>query len=850
MQNSQWKRVEELFHGALELKPEERDQYLVRECRDNSGLKDEVLSLLSEVEFEKTLFENQAVSLGLRVISNETKGTLLGQVIGHYKLLRLLGSGGMGEVYLAEDLTLERQVALKFLASGFGNDSWAKAQLKREARAVAKLENPNICAIHRIEEVDGYNFIEMQYIEGQTLQALLRTEELDLDRALAFAEQIANALAAAHLRGIVHRDIKTQNIIVTPLDQVKVLDFGLAKLTVPANFAMDRSQDEHTSLVGHVMGTIAYMSPEQTRGEELGSESDVFSFGIVLNELVDGKNPFLGDTREQTISAIQNHDPTLNQALPNEVQEIIKKCLAKKREDRFENADEIRSEILALIKSRQPKEVPWWLNQRRLKYYAVAASILLVALIAASGFVYRKVSNVQKLALIQIRNDSGDANLNYLSQGLTRNLFDKFNYLPRLKVKLPSEVPSTPDKSVDTVKAGKDLGVDAVLTGQLFKQDNSVMLRVRLSKAKDGSALWEQTFDTSSKNVFALQDEITAKVVSSLGMWLVGSERTRLGRHQTDNEEALREYMFGRQNWNARKLTEAVTYFEKARTLDPAFAEAYSGLSDCYSLLNSVAFGGLSSDEAMSKARWNAEQALALNESLAEAHVSVGVVAFRYDWNWQSAEQEFRRSIQIDPNYGPAYQWYSLLLSGLGRYDEALQLGDLSRQLDPYSSTARMNYGRALYYLRRFDEAQAYFDSLVLEKPDQPQFLHMQGLVQIQRGRYGEAIATLEKLYDLRPTFSAAVLGFSYGKNREREKAENMLAWLESNVSNPTQKPLEKALVNIGLGNKDEAFKQLNLALIARSGSLPLINADPLYDDLRSDPRFSELTGKIGLPKR
>jgi serine/threonine protein kinase/Flp pilus assembly protein TadD len=848
MSDSEWQAIEELFHEALPLAPKAREEYLEQKCSGDPKLLKEVTSLLEEADRQKTFIEAPVIDLGFKVILDRNPLTLVGQIIGHFKILRLLGSGGMGDVYLAEDLTLERQVALKFLSIGFGDNGWAKAQLSREAKTIAQLENPNICGIHRIEEIDGHNFIEMQYIEGQTIQTLLRSTALDLNRALNFAEQICNALAAAHLRGITHRDIKTQNIMVTPEDQIKVLDFGLAKLVHPLQPAKPSTQVDQSLVQGLVIGTVAYMSPEQTRGEELGAESDVFSFGIVLNELVSRVNPFLRPTKEETISAIQEDKPQLDEHLPPTLLAIIRKCLVKERENRFENAEQVRSELHALNKSRQPKELPAWLGRRHLKYYAALVSALLLAVVIGSGFVYQKISAVHSLALVQIKNQSGDPNLGYLSEGLTRNLFDKFSYLPRFKVRLPSEVPSS--SAIDYVRMGRDLSVESVLTGELFKNGRSAQIVIRLSSTKDGALLWEQTFDADQANLFKIQDEVTTKVAENLGVWLIGSERKRLSKHQTDNEEALRNYMLGRQYWSLKRdrenIRKAVEHFEKATILDATFAEAYSGLSDCFALMNSVAYGPISAAEAMEKARWNAQQALALNDSLAEAHTSMGIVGLRYEWDWQAAEKSFRHAIEIDPNYAPAYFWYANLLAALGRYEEAIRQSDMARHLDPYSPLSRMNYGRALYYARRSNEALTQFNELLGENQDFPQYLHLKGLVQIQLGKYGDAISTLERLHQIRPLHGAAALGYAYGKAGNRDKAQDILQ--ELNSAKEPVPPHEQALVYLGLGEKDEVFRLLNKSLEQRFAAMAFLNADSLYDELHHDPRFDELIQRVRLP--
>jgi len=857
MEAEQWLRIEELFHAASELPAEDRVVFLRAECAGNEVLLQEVESLIAASEGGNSFFEQPALSLGMKVLSNGTKATLTGQSIGHYKVLQLLGEGGMGAVYLAEDCTLERNVALKFIAPGLVDDDWAKNQLIKEARAVAKLENPNICAVHGIEEVGDFNFIVMQYVEGDTLASLLCKGALELDQALYFAEQIAGALAAAHLRGIIHRDVKPQNIAVNPEGQIKVLDFGLAKFTrQQQNVKLLEGKLDQTIDLGLVVGTVAYMSPEQTEGSELDCRSDIFSFGIVLHEMLRGKNPFLRETLEETILAIRTEPPPqLPPYVPKDLAEIAGHCLQKDPEQRLESGEQLVSAIRGLRKKRERRhslayyrDVLW--NHQHFRLYAAAALTLLVILIAGGVHTYSKITKVHTLAVLPILNQSGDPNKDYLSEGLTRNLFDKFSYLPRLKVKLPTVIPSRQNEHM--VQLGRELRAEAVLTGELFKQGESLLLRLTMFNTANGTATWEQTFNLDSANMFALQDEVTGKVTSALGLWLIGGEKNLLAKRQTNSQKALEAYTRGRYYWGLKRdrqnIQTAIQFFDQAIDLDPAFAKAYAGRSDCYVLMSNVLYGPLSTKDAMDKARADARQALEIDPALSEAHTSMGTIRFRHDWDWQEAEKEFKLAIDLDPEYAPARYGYANLLASMHRFDEAILQSQSARSSDPHSRISAMNFGRALYYSRRFDEAAGHFAKLLEASPRYAQGLHMMGLVQIQQGNYSNAITTLETLHAKDPLHTAAALGYAYGKAGKHTDALAILKELESfDTEQSPLPPLEKALVHIGLGNRDKAFHFLELAYQDRFANLTFLTTDPLYDDLRTDPRFVDLARRIGL---
>lgn len=847
--SERWQRIEELFHATLQLEPGERLQYLSGQCVGDPELQSEVESLVLEAELQEKFIEEPAITLALRVMSNEP-GRLVGQTIGHYKILKLLGTGGMGEVYLAEDSTLERHVAVKFLSHGF-DDEWAKAQLKREARAVAQLDHPNICAIYGMEEIGQHNFIVMQYVEGDDLSLLLKKGPPPLDTAFEFAEQIARALSAAHSRGIIHRDVKPKNALVGSDGQLKILDFGLAKYVQSNTKPNAPSQLDQTQW-GTVVGTVAYMAPEQTRGEALTPATDIFSLGVFLYEMFSGANPFLRDNKEETIKALTTYDPPALTNVPRSFAKIVGKCLQKEASARYSDAGELLADIRRLLAERKAVDTvkPSLWKPAYIRYSLIAASVIVAALVITAGLVYVRASKIHSLVILPITNKSADRNVDYIGTGLTRNLFEKFSYLPRLKVKFPT-IPDTARDNLNAVDVGRSLKADSVLSGEILKEGNAIKLHLVMTDTIDGRKSWDKTLDVDPTNILSLQDQITREVVANLGLWLIGSEKQLTAKRQTRDEEALRLYMLGRQYWTLRRdnenVAKAIGFFEQATVRDAAFAKAYSALAEAYSIMATITYGSMTTKEARDKAHWAARQALELEES-AEAHTSMGILRLRYDWDWEKAEDEFKKAIEIDPEYANAHYWYANLLAILRRPEEAIRESRMAKEFDPYSKLAEMNYGRALYYSRRFNEAEMYFHDLLNRSPDVPQFLNLMGLVQLQTGNIQGAITTLEKLHSLNPLMAAASLGYAYGKASRNDDALRIIQELDEMAKTRPVPPQEKAIIYMGMGDLDKAFEQFEKSHAERFASLAYLTTDPLYDDLRGDARYADLALRMRLP--
>jgi serine/threonine protein kinase/tetratricopeptide (TPR) repeat protein len=840
-----WQRIEELFHDASQLQGAARAAFLTSRCNGDDGILREVTSLLEASDRGTEFLEQPTFDLGIRVLSQT--GALEGRIIGHYQIARLLGEGGMGEVYLAEDTKLERYVALKFLVSGLFEDQPGKDQLMREARAVAKLEHPHICPVYGLESIGEYDFIVMPYVDGETLASMLRKEAPTLDRVLEMSEQIASALAAAHSRGIIHRDVKPQNVLITEEGQAKILDFGLAKFVPRTQNPTTFDNGSTASQVGLIPGTVAYMSPEQIRGDKLDCATDIFSFGIVLHEMLNGRNPFLRETREQTLKAIANEELLpLPENVPPALTEITQKCLQKEAASRYAVGDELLTDLRRLRADRARQLASAW--RPVTKMFFIAAIVLMVTALIAGGSIWRSATRVHTLAMLPITNESGDPSNNYMSVGLTRSLFDRFAGLPKLTVMLTTAAPATPNDPAN--QAGRDLQVESVLSGYLIKQADKLQLHLKLTRTADGKTSWEQSFDIQSVDLFALQDSIATGVTSSVGLWMIGNEKQALVRRPTDNQEAMKAYIRGVSAWNSRRgrdeISTAIGFFDQAIALDPSFAEAYAARAECRILSSpNVLYGSTDATEAISKATFDARKAIEINPLLAAAHTSIANIDLRYNWDWIEAEREFKLAIDLDPNYAPAHFFYANLLSIMQRFDEAIAESAKGRSLDPYSSISAVNYGRALYYARRFDDERQVLQQELEQNPGCGPCLHSMGWVLVQQGKIKEGITFLEKRYADDKLHVAAALGYAYARDGRADEARKMFAVLDQS---PYPVPShERALIYLGLRDFDQAFTYFQKSCDERFASIPLMSIDPLYDELRSDPRFVAIMNRANI---
>jgi serine/threonine-protein kinase len=729
----------------------------------------------------------------------------LPEFIAHYRILRRLGKGGMGEVFLAEDTKQHgRKVALKVLPEELTRSQSRLRRFKQEARAVLALNHPNILTVFEIgESADGY-YIATEYIEGETLRQCLWREPLRLDEALGVAIQVAMALEAAHAAGIVHRDIKPENIMLRQdrfvRDRfVKVLDFGLAKLTDRESSSTD---PEAVTIPitetnpGLVMGTSGYMSPEQALGESIDARSDIFSLGVVLYEMVAGEPPFKGRTDSHTLVSIIEHEPPpLTQRVPNvprQLERIIAKALAKDRHKRYQTVTDLKLDLeqlreeLHIETSAGPggargeiatsgatsgigstptrarsqfdtitdpqaqistKSTPT--ISRHSKWLLYSTFGLVLCSLVAAGIVYliRSRATINSVAVLPFVNDSKDPSVEYLSDGITESIINSLSQLPELKVMSRNATFRFKGSNVDPLDAGRNLNVGAVLTGRLMKLNDRFVIKAELINVADGSQLWGDEYNSSLADIFSVQDQVSKKISQSLRLRLSGAEEQKLARRYTRDAEAYQLYLKGRYFWNKRNeegFRNGIEYFKRAEEKDPTFALAFSGLADSYALLCDI--GVARPVDEMPKAKAAAEKAVDADSTLAEAYTSRAFVKLAYDWDWLGAQSDFQQALKLNPKYPTAHQWYASYLMQMGKFSLAKEEIEEAHNLDPLSPIISSNSGLYSYYEHNYDDAIAKYKLTLQSDPDFWVARHYLALAYVQKGMYDEAIKELRSL--------------------------------------------------------------------------------------------------------
>jgi len=788
--------------------------------------------------------------------------------ISHFRVLEKLGAGGMGVVYKAIDIRLDRPVALKFLPDHMTQDALALERFRREARAASALNHPGICTIYDIGEQDGRAFIAMEFIDGKTLRSHIRGKALPLEETLKFGIQIAEALDAAHAEGIIHRDIKPGNIFLTKRGQAKVLDFGLAKL-VPKGVAAGDADDsgeaaDSGSIAGIISGTPSYMSPEQVRGDNLDQRTDVFSLGLLLYEMATGRQAFSGATGGAIIEAVLTRSPVpargINPGIPQRLEEIIDKSLQKDRDQRYQHAADIRSDLQQLERGTHSA----W---RAVRGETESVLLLTTSRLQETGKQKARNSTVQtgtlrpgrvskiidSLAVLPFDNVSRDPEHEYLGDGIAGSLINTLAAVPKLQVMAQSTVFRYKGREVDPQAVGRELNVRAVLTGRIMQSGGSLRIGTELVDVATGSQLWGAQFDSKPGDIFAIQDEISDEISEKLRLKLTRAEKKRLGKRQTDDAEAYRLYLKGRHHWNRwteEEFYKAIEYFQQAVERDPAYALAYAGLADSYVLLGWNSY--LRPSDAFPKGKIAAMRALRLDPDLGEANTPQAAVLWLHDWQWQEAQMEFKRSLALNPAYPTANHWYAEYLMTMGRHEEAIALMRKSQELDPLSSIISVAIGWAYYMGRRYDDAMEQLRRTVDLDPNYPVTYWILGQLLRTMGHYELAAAEGEKGVTLSggsPLMRAA-LAHTLAAAGMRKKAMRILADLTELTKRKYVAPYFFAGIHIGLGEDDRAMEYLEKSYEEHSHWLFYLHMDPSMDSLRCKPRFQDLLRRIGLPLR
>jgi eukaryotic-like serine/threonine-protein kinase len=856
MNPKRWNEIDRLLDAALEMEPDKQKAFLDEVCAGKEDLRKEIEELLAADERAVSFIEAPAM-LHPEVLES-TVSASSPFTLGHYVVLEKLGHGGMGEVYLAEDKRLLRKVALKILPAQFTKDPERLRRFQNEARAASALNHPNILVVYDVGQVGGTPFIATEYVQGKTLRTVMSSGKVKMQHAVEIAIQTASALAAAHEAGIIHRDIKPENILQRPDGYVKVVDFGVAKIT------QEDGSAEITE-IGQVVGTVKYMSSEQVRGLTVDARSDIFSLGVVLYEMLAGVAPFEGKTKSDLIAAIlEKNMPPLSYyspELPHELESIVMKMLEKDREHRYQTARELLNELKTFKHALEITTDPRIIDARtkssivhrpEVSFKVLAVIFALILLVIFGLYEFKKKSpKIDSIAVLPLMNVDNKPDLEYLTDGITETMIRKLSTLPNLKVMARATVFRYRRRDIDPKTVGKELGIQAVLTGRLIQHGDELLITIELADARTNSYIWSHQYRGKTSDLLSIQSDIATDISGKLRLASTSEDKKLITKRYTDNAEAYELYLKGRYFWFKRTKDDdekSIVYFQKALDSDPNYALAWSGLADSY--ISQAFYHYAAPKDALTEAKAAAKKALAIDPSLAEARITLAQIAVNLDWDWSTSEKYFKEGIALDPKYATGHEWYALhYLIPNGQFEEALTEMKRALELDPLSSVMSTFLGFTLYYAGRYDEAEKQCLKALALQPNFPVAHWHLGMIYEKKSMFEEAIAEHKKAIQFSggsPRLIAA-LGHALAVAGKRDEALQVVAELNQISKQGYASPLELSAIYVALGQKEKAFELLQDAYNERSYHLTYLKVRRDFDPIRNDPRFVSLIRRIGL---
>jgi serine/threonine protein kinase len=752
---------------------------------------------------------------------------IIGQTLGHYRIVSRIGAGGMGVVYRAHDERLQRDVAIKVLPADQTEDKSRHSRLLHEARTASSLNHPNVCTIHEVGEASGELYIVMEFVEGQPLNALA-SQHLPVETVVRYGAQIANALAHAHSRNVIHRDLKTSNIVITTEGRAKVLDFGLAQRLQGKGLEVATQSQETLSESGRLAGTLAYMAPEILRGESADARTDIWALGVVLYELLAGELPFRGRTGFEVSSAILNQTaPPLSSRVPLGLRAVVERCLAKDPTQRYQQAGEVRAALEAIrlgsAAGSKPRVSPKQLDR----------------------------SVIRSLAVLPLEDLSGSTD-DYFADGMTEALIAKLAKISALRVTSRTSVMQFKGARKSLKEIARKLKVDAIVEGSVMRAGQRVRITAQLIHAASDSHLWAESYEREFQDILTLQSQVATAIATEVRVKVSPDEQARLAKAQRVHEEAYETYLKGRYLLNKRteeEVQKAIGLFQRAIEMDASFPLAHAGLADAYTVMAGYEFR--SPREALPLAKASLIRALEMDGDLAEARCGLASVIWESERDYRTAESEFRRALSLNPGSQVCHRQYAEFLTQVGRFDESLAEIQRAFEIDPLSLVTNAVKGWLFYQARQPERAARQLRETLELDGNFPIAHEVLGQVCQQQGRHAEAVAELEKAVELsgKTPLYLASLAHGYGLIGRTERANEILAELFRQSETRYVSPFFIAVVYAGLGDLDNAFQWLEKARIEGSYRFLYLRVYPIFDPLRADPRFAELLRRAGFPQ-